>query len=752
MTLSPLVVDEFRLGLPKSAIAGEGQAQVEVTLMRGQPGRLVLKSDLAGLTLAIPELAWRKGPATSGQLRAEISLGAQPRVDRLVLQAPGLEAEGRVTLRPDGLLDRASFGRFKMGAWVEGGLEIRGQGKSPVEFALTSGRIDLRRFPDGAGGQGGTGASRITAELEALRVSDGIRIAPFRGDFTLKGGFNGTFQGRVNGEAPVTGTVVPTAHGPAVRIEAQDAGAVARAAGMFASGYGGAMTLSLVPRAAKGAYDGNLRIDQVRVRYGSFMADLLSAISVVGLLDQLGGEGILFDRAEGSFLLTPEVIQVTRGSAIGLSMGVSLEGTYRQASQSFDMQGVVSPIYLLNGIGSVLTRKGEGLFGFAYSLRGTAGDPQVQVNPLSILTPGMFREIFRAPRSTKVNWMNLSDFDFDLPEALIATRPMTPRSAARLLVAEGEAIRDAHVRDLLEVFRPGDRLVLNNTKVIPARLSGTRARGEAVAKVEITLLEPRAQGWRALAKPLRKVNVGEVIRFSGALSAKVAEKSETDLVLDFNLVGDDFDAALAEAGQMPLPPYIAAKRAPDAQDNTDYQTIFARHSGAVAAPTASLHFEPWLLQALADKGVHFTEVTLHVGAGTFLPVKVEDVTTHKMHAEWGEVTPEAAAEINATKAAGGRVIPVGTTALRLIESAAASGQVQPWRGPTDIFIYPGYAWRVTDGLLTNFHLPKSTLLMLVSALMGKQVMDRIYAHAVTVGYRFFSYGDASVLFPTSQSD
>ncbi len=343
--------------------------------------------------------------------------------------------------------------------------------------------------------------------------------------------------------------------------------------------------------------------------------------------------------------------------------------------------------------------------------------------------------------------MKLSDFDFDLPEALIATRPVTPRAAARLLVVQGDTMADRHVRDLVEVFRPGDRLILNNTKVIPARLTGTRARGEAVAKVEITLLEPRPDGWRALAKPLRKVNAGEVIRFSDRLSATVAEKTETDLTLAFNLMGDDFDAALAEAGQMPLPPYIAAKRAPDAQDKTDYQTVFARHSGAVAAPTASLHFEPWLLQALADKGVEFTEVTLHVGAGTFLPVKVEDVTTHKMHAEWGEVTETAAAEINATKAAGGRVIPVGTTALRLIESAAASGRVQPWRGPTDIFIYPGYRWRVTDGLMTNFHLPKSTLLMLVSALMGQERMKRVYAHAVARGYRFFSYGDASVLFP-----
>ena len=343
--------------------------------------------------------------------------------------------------------------------------------------------------------------------------------------------------------------------------------------------------------------------------------------------------------------------------------------------------------------------------------------------------------------------MNLSDFDFDLPEALIATRPARPRTAARLLLAEGDQIRDLHVADLLDIFRPGDRLVLNNTRVIPARLFGTRQRGDAVAKVEITLLEPQVQGWRALAKPLRKVNIGEVIRFSDQLSATVAAKSETDLRLEFNLTGEDFDAALNAAGAMPLPPYIAAKRAADAQDNTDYQTVFARHAGAVAAPTASLHFDTALLAALAAKGVDFTEVTLHVGAGTFLPVKVEDVTTHKMHAEWGQVSPQASAEINATKAAGGRVIPVGTTALRLIESAAVHGQVAPWEGSTDIFIYPGYRFRVTDALMTNFHLPRSTLLMLVSALMGKARIDRIYAHALSNQYRFFSYGDASLLIP-----
>ncbi len=344
--------------------------------------------------------------------------------------------------------------------------------------------------------------------------------------------------------------------------------------------------------------------------------------------------------------------------------------------------------------------------------------------------------------------MKLADFDFDLPEGLIATRPARPRTSARLLLAEGDVISDRQVSDLTGILRPGDRLVLNNTKVLPARLFGTRARGEAVAKVEITLLEPHPQGWRALAKPLRKVQEGEVIRFSGHLSATVAAKSETDLTLAFELSGADFDTALAEAGVMPLPPYIAAKRAAAEQDRTDYQPVFARHSGAVAAPTASLHFDEALLRALAAQGVEFTEVTLHVGAGTFLPVKVEDVTTHKMHAEWGRVTAAAAAEINATRRAGGRVIPVGTTALRLIESAAAAdGTLHPWEGETAIFIYPGYRFRVTDALMTNFHLPKSTLVMLVAALMGEDRIRNIYDHAIREGYRFFSYGDSSLLIP-----
>ena len=349
--------------------------------------------------------------------------------------------------------------------------------------------------------------------------------------------------------------------------------------------------------------------------------------------------------------------------------------------------------------------------------------------------------------------MNLSDFDFDLPEGRIATRPARPRTAAKLLVATPDAIRDLSVADLPDLLGPGDRLVLNTTKVIPARLSGTRrrqsAQGEVVARVEVTLLEPAPGGdWMALAKPLRKLKEGEEIVFSDALSARVEAIAEGQLRIRFNLTGPDFDAALAQAGAMPLPPYIAALRAPDEQDKTDYQTVFAQKPGAVAAPTASLHFTPELLEKLREKGVQFTQVTLHVGAGIFLPVKVEDVTTHRMHAEWGEVTAQAAAEINATKLAGGRVIPVGTTALRLIESAATGpGVIAPFAATTDIFIYPGYRFRIADALMTNFHLPKSTLLMLVSALMGQDRIRAIYDHALTKNYRFFSYGDASLLLP-----
>lgn len=312
---------------------------------------------------------------------------------------------------------------------------------------------------------------------------------------------------------------------------------------------------------------------------------------------------------------------------------------------------------------------------------------------------------------------------------------------------------DRHVFDLPEILRPGDRLILNNTKVIPARLTGTRhretAQGPVEARIEVTLLTPQADGaWTALVKPLRKLAEGEEVVFTPELSAVLEAKFDGQALLRFNLTGEDFDAALAEAGAMPLPPYIEAKRKADARDRDDYQTVFAERKGAVAAPTASLHFDQALLDEIAARGIDLTTVTLHVGAGTFLPVKVDDITQHKMHSEWGEVTGEAAEQINATRAAGGRIIPVGTTALRLIESAAlADGTMQPWEGDTDIFITPGFRWKVTDGLMTNFHLPKSTLMMLVSALMGPATIRRIYAHAVHEGYRFFSYGDSSLLMP-----
>jgi S-adenosylmethionine:tRNA ribosyltransferase-isomerase len=354
--------------------------------------------------------------------------------------------------------------------------------------------------------------------------------------------------------------------------------------------------------------------------------------------------------------------------------------------------------------------------------------------------------------------MKLSDFDFDLPDSLIAVRPAQPRSSARLLVAEGDAIHDRHVYDLVDWLRAGDRLVLNDTRVIPARLSGLRHRetgqGPVAAKIEATLLEPQPDAgvWSALVKPLKKLKQGEEVVFSDDLRATFEYIQDGLAYLRFNLTGDDFDVALNAAGAMPLPPYIAAKRAADAQDKTDYQTVWAKTAGAVAAPTASLHFDAALLEQLRTLGVTFTYVTLHVGAGTFLPVKVDDIADHKMHSEWGQVSAQAAHEIAATKAADGRVIPVGTTALRLIETAAQGGAIAAWEGDTDIFITPGFTFNVADALMTNFHLPRSTLMMLVSALMGQEAISQIYSHAVSDNYRFFSYGDASLLLPPRKSD
>ncbi len=361
--------------------------------------------------------------------------------------------------------------------------------------------------------------------------------------------------------------------------------------------------------------------------------------------------------------------------------------------------------------------------------------------------------------------LSLADFDFDLPEALIATRPVRPRPAARLLVARGDVIEDRHVADLPDLLRPGDRLVINDTRVIPARLFGERLREGAAgalfrSRVEVLLTQALPGGrWRAMARPLKRLRPGDRIRFPAGdadpptLLAEVVARESDHAVLDLAPQGGlDLETALERIGEMPLPPYIAQRRAADARDRHDYQTVFAARPGAVAAPTASLHFDEALLERLEARGIAISRVTLHVGAGTFLPVKVEEIERHRMHAEWGEVSPEAAERINATRRAGGRILPVGTTALRLIESAAdESGRVRPFRGETDIFIRPGYRFRVADGLMTNFHLPRSTLMMLVAALMGLERIHRIYAHAIAAGYRFFSYGDASLLLPEERS-
>lgn len=350
--------------------------------------------------------------------------------------------------------------------------------------------------------------------------------------------------------------------------------------------------------------------------------------------------------------------------------------------------------------------------------------------------------------------MRVDDFDFDLPEELIALRPVRPRSAARLLHATPQALADRHVTDLPGLLRAGDMLVFNDTRVIPARLFGERRRetadGSGVAKVELTLIHRDGPArWQALARPAKRLRAGDRLHFPGGLEAELSSRGEAgEVTVDFDRAGPDLDAGIAEAGVMPLPPYIAHRRAADAADAQDYQTVFAERLGAVAAPTASLHFDEPLLAALEGAGVLSARLTLHVGAGTFLPVKSETLEGHRMHAEWGEVPEATAQAVNAARAAGGRIIPVGTTALRLLESAAdEAGRLQPWTGDTDIFIAPGHRFRCADGLMTNFHLPRSTLLMLVSALMGVERMREVYAHAIARRYRFYSYGDSSLLLP-----
>jgi S-adenosylmethionine:tRNA ribosyltransferase-isomerase len=342
--------------------------------------------------------------------------------------------------------------------------------------------------------------------------------------------------------------------------------------------------------------------------------------------------------------------------------------------------------------------------------------------------------------------MRVDLFDFELPPERIALRPARPRDAARMLVVRGEgALEDRSVRDLPAELRQGDVLVFNDTRVIPARLEGKR--GEA--RIGATLHKRiDLRRWQAFVRNAKRLHVGDTIDFAHRVQAQAEARGEDGSWTLAFLGEEPVEVLLARAGQMPLPPYIAGKRPTDAADQSDYQTMFAAQDGAVAAPTAALHFTPELMATLAEAGIAHETLTLHVGAGTFLPVKAEDTADHAMHAEWGTIAPDVAARLNAARKAGGRVIAVGTTSLRLLESAAEeAGTIQPFAGDTAIFITPGYRFKAIDGLMTNFHLPRSTLFMLVSALLGRERMQAAYAHAIAQEYRFYSYGDASLLLP-----
>jgi S-adenosylmethionine:tRNA ribosyltransferase-isomerase len=349
-------------------------------------------------------------------------------------------------------------------------------------------------------------------------------------------------------------------------------------------------------------------------------------------------------------------------------------------------------------------------------------------------------------------------FDFELPAERIALRPASPRDSARMLVVRsGAELRDQTVADLPQFLQAGDQLVVNDTKVIPAQLSGRRIGRDTEPKIEATLIK-RLDGsrWQALVKPAKKLAQGDIVRFGnegkvcflGHLDAQVEHKGDDgEITLSFSFHGPALDQAIADLGAPPLPPYIASKRTPDERDAVDYQTMFAVNEGAVAAPTAGLHFTPALEAALRGRGIGIHRITLHVGAGTFLPVKAEDTTAHKMHSEWGTISRETADALNAARAGGGRIVAVGTTSLRLLESAAEEdGTIRSFAGETAIFITPGYRFRAVDILMTNFHLPRSTLFMLVSAFCGLATMKQAYVHAIAGGYRFYSYGDACLLF------
>jgi len=387
------------LTLPDWMLSGEAEAVLDLTLPQGAPPRLRLTSDLGGARLALPPLGWALGAGQTGRLEADIVLGPNPEVTGLSLEGGGLALTGQVALAPGGGFDRLTAERFQLGSWLDVSGAVIGQGAGrPPAIEITGGALDLRGAPQTGGGGGAGAGGPVTATLERLQITAGIALTTLNADLTAAGGLSGQFRGRVNGEAPVTGTLVSTPNGPAVRLRAEDGGAVLRAAGLFRTAYGGATELVLQATGAEGTYDGSLSIDSPRLRDAPAMAELLNLISVVGLLEQLSGEGINLGQVDARFRLTPEQLILAEGTAVGPALGLSLDGTYALTTRQLDMQGVVSPLYLVNGlIGAIFSPRREGLFGFAYQLTGEAENPQVFVNPLSILTPGVFRDIFRSP-------------------------------------------------------------------------------------------------------------------------------------------------------------------------------------------------------------------------------------------------------------------------------------------------------------------------------------------------------------------
>ena len=390
--LSDAVLRDFGVELPAGSVKGEGPAAIDVALVKDQPPQLTLTSTLIGIALRLDALGWSKAAKTRGALDLEAVLSQQPVVERLALKAPGLEARGRITTRDGGGLDAAQFERVVAGDWLDAPVTLTGAGKGgALDVAIRGGSLDMRKMPD----TGGAGGGPLDVRLDRLRISEGISLTDFRGSFGSRGGFNGRFAASVNGMAEIAGIVAPSENGSALRVTSENAGAVMAAAGIFDKGRGGNLDMTLFPRGPEGEYNGSATFTRLRVQGAPALAELLSAVSVVGLLEQLNGEGLAFNNGEVKFILTPKAVEITQGSAVGASLGISFAGLYLNGSGAIDLQGVISPIYLLNGVGQVLTRKGEGLFGFNYRVTGTSDNPEVTVNPLSVLTPGMFRELFR---------------------------------------------------------------------------------------------------------------------------------------------------------------------------------------------------------------------------------------------------------------------------------------------------------------------------------------------------------------------